>query len=148
MEQQPQVTATASDDTIVAAATPAGGGALGIVRISGPDAIAVVDAVWQGASLAGAATHTAHLGYVRNEKGEILDQAVATVFRGPRSYTGEDSVELTLHGSAWIMREVINLLLRNGARGAEPGEFSRRAYMNGRMDLASAEGVADLIAST
>lgn len=135
-------------DTIVAAATPTGGGALGIVRISGPDAVAIVDKAWQGIRLADVATHTAHLGYIKDEKGEILDQAVATVFKGPRSFTGEDCVELTLHGSAWIMREVINLLLRHGARGAEPGEFSRRAYMNGRMDLASAEGVADLIAST
>ena len=137
-----------NDETIVAAATPAGKGALAILRMSGPKALAIADSVWQGARLSECASHTAHLGYIKDEAGNVLDQAVATVFRGPNSFTGEDSVELTLHGSQWIMREVTNLLLRRGARGAEPGEFSRRAYLNGRMDLASAEGVADLIASS
>ncbi len=134
--------------TILAPATPHGKGALAILRISGPDAISIVDSVWKGKSLADVLSHTVHLGCIADESGNILDQAVATVFRGPKSFTGEDSVELSLHGSPWIVREVTNLLLRKGARGAEPGEFSRRAYMNGRMDLASAEGVADLIASS
>ena len=137
-----------SDDTIIASATPTGSGALSILRVSGPDAFRIVDSVWQGVSITDAVTHTVHLGYIRNEQGEILDQALATVFRGPKSFTGEDSVELSLHGSQWIQREVTNLLLRKGARAAEPGEFTRRAYLNGRMDLASAEGVADLIASS
>ncbi len=135
-------------DTIVALATPSGKGALAILRISGPEAIKITDTVWKGKSLSACESHTVHLGYIVDENGDLLDQAVATVFKGPKSFTGEDIVELSLHGSSWIIREVTNLLLRKGARGAEPGEFSRRAYLNGRMDLASAEGVADLIASS
>ncbi|MCM1491570.1 MAG: tRNA uridine-5-carboxymethylaminomethyl(34) synthesis GTPase MnmE [Muribaculum sp.] len=135
-------------DTIVALATPHGKGALAIVRISGPDAINIADSVWQGKSLLSCKSHTVHLGYIKDEAGQILDQAVATIFIAPNTFTGENIVEFSLHGSQWIVREVINLIIRKGARGAEPGEFSRRAYMNGRMDLASAEGVADLIASS
>ena len=135
-------------DTIVALATPAGKGALAIIRISGPDAFRITDSVWKGAKLRQCSSHSVHLGYILDDDGNVLDQGVATVFKGPKSFTGEDIVELTLHGSSWIIREVTNLLLRKGARAAEPGEFSRRAYLNGRMDLASAEGVADLIASS
>ncbi|MDE7345930.1 MAG: tRNA uridine-5-carboxymethylaminomethyl(34) synthesis GTPase MnmE [Muribaculaceae bacterium] len=137
-----------SDDTIMAVATPSGNGALAIIRISGPEAFCIADSVWYGADLKNCASHTVHLGNIIDENGDNLDQAVATLFKGPKSFTGEDIVEFTLHGSPWIIREVSNLLLRRGARGAEPGEFSRRAYLNGRMDLASAEGVADLIASS
>ena len=136
------------EDTILALATPRGKGALALIRISGPDAFAIADSAWRGRSLTACKSHTAHLGCIIDENGDILDQAVATVFVGPNSFTGEDSVELSVHGSPWIIREVINLLLRKGARGAEPGEFSRRAYMNGRLDLAAAEGIADLIASS
>ena len=139
---------TLSDDTIMAVATPSGKGALGLIRLSGKGALTIADSVWKGAKLGGCLTHTAHLGSVVDENGDILDQGVATVFKGPKSFTGEDVVEFSLHGSPWIIREVCNLLLRRGARGADPGEFSRRAYLNGRMDLASAEGVADLIASS
>lgn len=135
-------------DTIVAPATPSGNGALAILRVSGPDALSIADSVWKGKPLLSCKSHTVHLGYITDESGNILDQAVATIFLAPNSFTGENSVEFSLHGSQWIVREVTNLLLRKGARGAEPGEFSRRAYMNGRMDLASAEGVADLIASS
>lgn len=135
-------------DTILALATPSGKGALAIVRISGPDAINIADSVWQGKSLLSCKSHTVHLGYIKDEAGQILDQALATIFIAPNTFTGENIVEFSLHGSQWIVREVINLIIRKGARGAEPGEFSRRAYMNGRMDLASAEGVADLIASS
>ncbi len=136
------------DDTIVALTTPSGNGALAILRISGPDAISIAESVWKGKSLLSCKSHTAHLGCIIDETGNILDQAVATIFLAPNSFTGENSAELSLHGSQWIVREVTNLLLRKGARGADPGEFSRRAYMNGKMDLASAEGVADLIASS
>lgn len=139
---------TLCDDTIVAVATPSGKGALAIIRVSGPKALDIIDSVWQGKPLRNCASHSAHLGCIKDEEGNILDQALATVFLGPKSFTGEDVVELSLHGSQWIVREVTNLLLRKGARGAEPGEFSRRAFLNGRMDLASAEGVADLIASS
>lgn len=139
---------TLSDDTIMALATPTGKGALAIIRLSGKEAFKIADTIWRGATLGDCRTHTVHLGNIVDENGDILDQAVATVFRGPKSFTGEDVVEFSLHGSPWIIREVSNLLLRKGARGAGPGEFSRRAYLNGRMDLASAEGVADLIASS
>lgn len=139
---------TLCDDTIVAAATPSGKGALALIRVSGPKALDIIDSVWQGKPLRNCASHSAHLGYIKDDEGNILDQALATVFCGPKSFTGEDVVELSLHGSQWIVREVTNLLLRKGVRGAEPGEFSRRAFLNGRMDLASAEGVADLIASS
>lgn len=139
---------TLSDDTVMAVATPSGQGALAIIRLSGKEAFEIADSVWKGAKLSDCSTHTAHLGNIVDEQGNILDQAVATLFKGPKSFTGEDVVEFSLHGSPWIIREVSNLLLRKGARGADPGEFSRRAYLNGRMDLASAEGVADLIASS
>lgn len=135
-------------DTIAAAATPQGSGALGIVRISGPEAFKIADTIWKGAPLSKAISHTVHLGNITDEDGHIIDQAIATVFRAPRSFTGEDSLELTLHGSPWIIRQVVNLLLRKGCRAAQPGEFTQRAYLNGRMDLASAEGVADLISSS
>ncbi len=134
--------------TITALATPKGQGALAIIRLSGPDALPIADSVWKGAKLQSCQTHTAHLGNIIDESGNILDQAIATIFRAPNSFTGEDVVEFSLHGSPWIIREVNNLLLRRGADAAEPGEFSRRAYLNGRMDLASAEGIADLIASS
>ncbi|MDE6561311.1 MAG: tRNA uridine-5-carboxymethylaminomethyl(34) synthesis GTPase MnmE [Muribaculaceae bacterium] len=134
--------------TIIAPATPKGKGALAIIRLSGPEAISIADSIWEGSPLTECRSHTAHLGNIIDENGDILDQAVATIFKGPKSFTGENVVEFSLHGSPWIIREVSNLLLRKGARGAEPGEFSRRAYLNGRMDLASAEGVADLIASS
>lgn len=139
---------TLSDDTIMAVATPPGKGALAIIRLSGNEAFSIADSVWKGTELSDSKSHTVHLGNIVDESGEVLDQAVATLFRGPKSFTGEDVVEFSLHGSPWIIREVSNLLLRQGARGAEPGEYSRRAYLNGRMDLASAEGVADLIASS
>lgn len=139
---------TTNDDTIVAPATPTGKGALSILRMSGPDALAIADSVWSGTTLSKCPSHTVHLGYIKDEQGNSLDQALATVFVAPNSFTGENSVEFTLHGSPWILREVTNLLLRKGARGAQPGEFSQRAYINGRMDLASAEGVADLIAAS
>ncbi|MDE7096476.1 MAG: tRNA uridine-5-carboxymethylaminomethyl(34) synthesis GTPase MnmE, partial [Muribaculaceae bacterium] len=134
--------------TITSPATPKGKGALAIIRLSGPDALSIADSIWKGTTLNGCQSHTAHLGYIMDESNNVLDQTVATVFRGPNSFTGEDVVEFSLHGSPWIIREVTNLLLRKGAHAAEPGEFSRRAYLNGRMDLASAEGVADLIASS
>ncbi len=134
--------------TITSPATPQGKGALAIIRLSGPEAFSIANSVWKGANLQESRSHSAHLGYIIDESNNILDQTVATVFRGPNSFTGEDVVEFSLHGSPWIVREVNNLLLRKGAHAAEPGEFSRRAFLNGRMDLASAEGVADLIASS
>ena len=119
-----------------------------MIRLSGSDAFAIADRAWKGGSLCDAKTHTAHLGVITAADGSALDQAVATVFRGPNSFTGEDTVEFSVHGSKWIQRNVVERLVELGAEPAAPGEFTQRAYMNRRMDLAQAEAVADLIASS
>ena len=134
----------ASEDTICAIAT-ATGGAIGIVRVSGPQAIAIAGTVFS-APLADASPYTAHYGNIVSD-GATIDTAIATVFRAPRSYTGEDSVEFSCHGSQYILAQVCRTLIAHGCRQAEPGEFTRRAFLNGKMDLAQAEAVADLIAS-
>lgn len=134
-------------DTIVAVATPHGEGGLAVIRVSGPEAFSLVEKMWRGKDLGSCGSHTAHLGLLIQEDGTVLDQAVATLFRAPNSFTGEDTVEISVHGSRWIQRETINRLVRLGARPAGPGEFSQRAFMNGRMDLAQAEAVADLISA-
>ncbi|MCB0837768.1 MAG: tRNA uridine-5-carboxymethylaminomethyl(34) synthesis GTPase MnmE [Bacteroidetes bacterium] len=133
-------------DTIVAISTPAGSGAIGVIRLSGPEAIDIAGKVFSR-NLEKAAGHTLHYGNIL-KNGEILDEAVAAIFIGPRSYTKEDVVEFSCHGSPYILREVLMLLVDKGARLAQPGEFTQRAYLNGAMDLAQAEAVADLIAST
>ena len=135
-------------DTIYAISTPPGRGGIAVARVSGPASIAIANAVWKGASLADAKSHTVHLGTITRPDGTALDQAVATVFRNPRSFTGEDVVEISVHGSTFIQQELLHLLVASGARMAEPGEFTRRAFVNGRLDLAEAEAVADLIASS
>ncbi len=134
-------------DTIVAVATPHGEGGLAVIRVSGPEAFPLVEKMWRGKQLGSCESHTAHLGLLLQEDGTVLDQAVATLFRAPNSFTGEDTVEISVHGSRWIQRETINRLVRLGARPAGPGEFSQRAFMNGCMDLAQAEAVADLISA-
>jgi tRNA modification GTPase len=135
------------DDTIAAVATPPGTGGLGVVRVSGPGALAAADAVFRGAtSLARAPSHTLHHGRLFDGD-DPVDDAVAAVFRAPRSYTGEDVVELSCHGGTFLQRRVLDLCLRAGARLAGPGEFTRRAYLNGKMDLAQAEAVSELIAA-
>ncbi len=135
--------------TICAISTAPGTGGIAVARISGPQAIEITDKIWRGKSLSAAKSHTARLGTIFDpDTKEDLDSAVATVYRSPKSFTGEDVVELSVHGSTWIQRELINILIRNGARLAEPGEFSRRAFAAGKMDLAEAEAVADMIASS
>ena len=131
-------------DTIVAPATIPGTGAISIVRISGPEAFRITDSVVRLASgtVSDAAGYTLHYGEVPG-----LDQVLVSVFRAPHSYTGEDSVEVSTHASAYIVQELVRLLLEAGARFAEPGEFTRRAFLNGKMDLTQAEAVADVIAS-
>lgn len=136
-----------NNDTICAISTAPGIGGIAVARVSGREAIAICDKLWEGKALADAASHTAHLGYVRDENGEQLDQAVATLFKAPRSFTGEDTVEISVHGSAYIQRELIHALCAAGARLAEAGEFTRRAFSSGRFDLAQAEAVADIIAA-
>lgn len=135
-------------DTVVAVATPYGTGGIAVIRLSGPDAVAIADSVWKGTRLGEVRSHTMHLGTVTDSDGSALDEAVAAVMRGPRSFTGEDTVEFSVHGSKWIQREVVRRLVEAGARAAGPGEFSQRAFLNGRIDLAQAEGIADLIGAS
>ena len=136
-------------DTIVAPATTPGTGAISIVRISGPEAFCITDAVVElkSGTVSSSDAYTVHFGEVRQE-GALLDQVLVSVFHAPHSYTGEDSVEISTHASAYIVNELIGLLLKSGARFAEPGEFTRRAFLNGKMDLAQAEAVADVISSS
>lgn len=134
-------------DTICAVSTPPGVGGIAVVRVSGPDAIAITDRIWQGKSLTAAATHTAHLGYVLDSEGLRLDEAVATVYQAPGSYTGDDVVEISVHGSTYVQRALLESLINAGARIAEAGEFTRRAYASGKIDLPQAEAVADIISS-
>lgn len=136
-----------SRSTIAAIATPAGQGGLAVIRISGPEAFDILSRIWRGKNPHDCPTHTAHLGTIMLEDGSVLDQAVATFFRAPASFTGEDTVELSIHGSRWIQREAMNLLVRAGASPAGPGEFSQRAFLNGRMDLVQTEAIADIIAA-
>ena len=136
------------NDTIAAVSTPAGVGGIAVIRVSGPKAIQTVNEAWNGARLTEVKSHTAHLGEYRAKDGEILDQCVATVFKGPNSFTGQDVVEISVHGSGWIQRELLNDLVKRGVRIANPGEFTQRAFANGKFDLTQAEGVADLIASS
>lgn len=139
---------TFNDDTICAVSTAPGVGGIAVIRVSGAQARQIVDRVWRGKRLESVASHTAHLGSIVDEGGEVIDSAVATVFCAPASFTGDDVVELSVHGSAWIQRETVQLLVRQGCRIAEPGEFTRRAFGAGKLDLAEAEAVADVIASS
>lgn len=134
-----------SQDTIVAITTPQGLGAIGMIRVSGADAVAIVDRVFSK-DLSNAKGYSLHFGQVVHA-GKVLDEVLVSVFRAPRSFTREDVVEISFHGSPYILREALDLLLRGGARLASAGEFTQRAYLNGAMDLAQAEAVADLIAS-
>lgn len=134
------------DDTIVALATPPGVGALGIIRLSGKNAIAVVNQLFPAKDLVAQPSNTLHVGYLR-KKNEVLDQVVVSLFKAPRSYTGEDVVEISCHGSPFVQAQIINACLGEGARVAKPGEFTQRAFLHGKLDLAQAEAVADLIAS-
>jgi tRNA modification GTPase len=139
-------TNTDLQNTIVALSTPQGLGAIGVIRLSGTDAIAIVDRVFYGKKLSKQASHTIHFGTIRNGS-QILDEVLVALFIAPRSYTSENIVEVSCHGSPYILQRIIELFISEGARLAKPGEFTMRAFLNGRMDLSSAEAVADLIAS-
>lgn len=134
------------DDTIVALATPPGVGAIGIIRLSGAKAIAIAAALFYGKDLLAQPSHTLHVGLLK-ESDTILDEVVISLFKNPRSYTGEDVVEISCHGSPFIQEQIIQSCVRLGARVANPGEFTQRAFLNGKLDLTQAEAVADLIAS-
>jgi tRNA modification GTPase len=138
---------TGWDDTIVALATPPGVGAIGVVRVSGKKAVALVNAVFPSKNLEEQLSHTVHVGLIAvNEK--PLDEVVVTLFKSPRSYTGEDVVEISCHGSPFIQQQLLAAFIQQGARLAKPGEFTQRAFLNGKLDLTQAESVADLIASS
>ena len=136
-------------ETIVALATPSGAGAIAIVRLSGKDALSITAGVFQsvsGKELLKQKTHTLHLGHIVDDQ-KILDQVLVSIFKNPHSYTGEDVVEISCHGSTFIQQQIIQLLLRKGAKMAQAGEFTLRAFLNGKLDLSQAEAVADLISS-
>jgi tRNA modification GTPase len=134
------------EDTIVALATPPGIGAIGVIRVSGHNTITIVNQLFPGKDLLKQDSHTLHVGLLVDGD-QPLDEVVVSLFRNPRSYTGEDVVEISCHGSPYVQEQVIQALLRHGARLAKAGEFTQRAFLNGKLDLAQAEAVADLIAS-
>jgi tRNA modification GTPase len=136
-------------ETIVALATPSGAGAIAIIRLSGKEAITIAAQVFEsvsGKDITKQKTHTIHLGHIVDDT-KVLDQVLLSIFKGPNSYTGENVVEISCHGSVFIQQQIIQLLLRKGAKMAQAGEFTLRAFLNGKLDLSQAEAVADLIAS-
>lgn len=137
------------NDTIVALATPSGAGAIAIIRVSGPEAFNIVSPLFKAKSkkkLSEQPSHTLHLGNLMDND-RTLDEVLISIFRAPKSYTGEETVEISCHGSPYIQQEIIQLMIRKGCRSAEAGEFTMRAFLNGKMDLSQAEAVADLISS-
>ncbi len=135
------------DDTIIALSTPSGTGAVAMIRISGKDAFAISNLFFQKKDLNKQLSHTAHYGTITDKTDKIIDEVVLTVFKNPHSFTTEDTVEISCHASSYIIQQIIQLYLSEGVRLATAGEFTQRAYLNGRMDLAQAEAIADLIAS-
>jgi len=138
-----------SQDTIVALATPSGAGAIAIIRVSGKEALTISQSVFEsisGKDILKQKTHTIHLGHITDGP-KVYDQVLLSIFKGPNSYTGENVVEISCHGSTYIQQQIIQLLLRKGCKMAEPGEFTLRAFINGKLDLSQAEAVADLISS-
>ncbi|MCY0976800.1 tRNA uridine-5-carboxymethylaminomethyl(34) synthesis GTPase MnmE [Chryseobacterium wangxinyae] len=133
-------------DTICALATANGIGAIGIIRISGDDAISVSSKIFDGKNLEKVASHTVHYGFIKEDE-EIIDEVMVSVFKAPKTFTAEDSVEISFHGSPHIAKKILEVLIKNGARMAKAGEFTMRAFINGRIDLSQAESIADLIAS-
>ncbi len=133
-------------DTICALATPNGVGALGIIRVSGNEALGIVNRCFEGKNITEVASHTVHYGFIKDGD-EQIDEVMVSVFRAPKSFTTENSVEISFHGSPHIARKILEVLMKNGARMAKAGEFTMRAFMNGRIDLSQAEAIADVIAS-
>ncbi len=144
MAEKPQ---TLNSDTICAIATAPGTGGIAVIRLAGPEAFAIADKIWQGTTLSQTKSHTAHLGNILDTDNSVLDQAVATTFRAPHSYTGDDTVEFSVHGSPYVQKRLLEVLCHNGARIAQPGEYTRRAFTAGNIDLSQAEAIADLIAA-
>lgn len=136
-----------AEDTIVALATPVGVGAIGVIRLSGPDAIKITNKAFKGKNLEEQESHTIHFGTLRH-RDLIIDEVLVSLFVSPKSYTKENVVEISCHGSSYIIESIIKLMIQHGARAAKPGEFTLRAFLNGSLDLSQAEAVADLIASS
>lgn len=148
MKNRLQNTMQPTYDTIAAIATPPGAGAIGVLRLSGSNAISITDTFFRAKKkLADQPSHTLHFGRCTDPEGHVVDEVVVSLYRGPKSYTGEDVVEISCHGSDYILQQLLQLCLRQGARLADPGEYTMRAFLNGKMDLSQAEAVADLIAS-
>lgn len=139
---------TAENDIIVALATPMGEGAISVIRVSGNGCIKIIDQIFSGKSkLVKSSSHTIHYGKISSSNSEVIDDVLVSIFMNPNSYTGEDSVEISTHASPIIVKRIIELLVSMGIRAAEPGEFTKRAFLNGKIDLAQAEAVADIISS-
>ncbi|MES1214176.1 MAG: tRNA uridine-5-carboxymethylaminomethyl(34) synthesis GTPase MnmE [Bacteroidota bacterium] len=137
---------TSWDDTIVALATAPGIGAIGVIRLSGPDSFSIVNDLFPSKDLSAQASHTLHVGFLKEEN-KTIDEVVLSLYRNPKSYTGEDVIEISGHGSPFVQQQIIEACIRKGARLAKAGEFTQRAFLNGKLDLVQAEAVADLIAS-
>ena len=131
-------------DTIVAISTAPGVGAIAVIRLSGEEAIKITDEIFIGKKLAEVSSHTLHFGVIE-KNGTKVDEVVVGIFKNPKSYTGEDIIEISCHGSPFIQQQILQLIISKGARLAKPGEFTMRAFLNGKMDLSQAEAVADLI---
>ena len=139
-----------TSDTVCSLATQPGG-AIGVIRVSGDEAIEITDKVFRsvrGRHLLNAKGNTLYYGEILDKEGNTIDDVLVSVFRAPHSYTGEDSTEISCHGSAYILNQVVKALIDAGCRQAQPGEYTQRAYLNGKMDLSQAEAVADLIAAS
>jgi len=134
------------DDTIVALATPAGIGAIGVIRLSGKNSFAITDKLFPSKRISDQLSHTLHVGYLKEDE-KVIDEVVISIYKSPTSYTGEDVIEISGHGSPFVQQQIVEACIRKGARLAKPGEFTQRAFLNGKLDLAQAEAVADLIAS-
>jgi len=137
---------TGWDETVIALATPPGVGAIAVIRLSGKEAISIVNELFPSKDLLHQPSHTIHVGYLK-EEGVLLDEVVISIYKSPRSYTGEDVIEISCHGSPFVQQQLIEACIKKGARLARPGEFTFRAFINGKLDLSQAEAVADLIAS-
>ena len=137
-----------NENTICAISTPHGTGGIAVIRISGPQAISYTSQCWKGAPIANMASHTAHLGNILFADGQMLDQVVLTIFRAPNTFTGEDVIEISCHGSVWIQQQIVNRLIECGCQAASAGEFTQRAFANHRIDLSQAEAIADVIAAS
>jgi len=137
---------TYAQDTIIALSTPTGEGAIGVIRLSGPEAITLVNQVFHGKNLLEQPSHTLHYGTIRQQS-KILDEVVVSLYVAPNSFTKENIVEISCHGSSYIIQQIIELFIGLGTRLAKPGEFTQRAYLNGQYDLAQAEAIAELIAA-